>query len=74
MGRIQNIIKLNNENYQLWSHQIRILLKAKQVWRVINGVKPADPKESEQYEIKNALAASIILTSVETDQAQQVII
>ncbi|KAK9751583.1 hypothetical protein QE152_g4970 [Popillia japonica] len=78
-------IKLNNNNYQLWKHQLKILLKAKKVWYVIESEKPKieeNTQEAEQrkikdeiekYEEKSAVAASIILSTLESSQAQQVI-
>lgn len=71
------ITKLNDKNYQLWKHQMKLLLKSKKIWYTIESVKPeldsTNTKEVQVYEEKSALAASLILGSLEPSQAQQVL-
>lgn len=71
------VIKLNNDNYQLWKHQMKLLLKVKKVWCTIEMEKPeptdTNAREIEMFEEKSVLAASILLSSLEPSQAQQVL-
>lgn len=48
------VIKLNNKNYQLWKHKMKLLLKAKKVWYTIETLKPelndANLRDVQAYE------------------------
>ncbi|GLV31062.1 hypothetical protein CBL_12135 [Carabus blaptoides fortunei] len=82
---LSSITKLNDTNYQLWRHQVQIILKAKRVWNVVENLKLELPEnvigqEREQilndiqkYEEKSAVAAAILLSTLEPSQGQQVI-
>lgn len=83
---MSTVIKLNDTNYQLWKHQIKLVLKAKKVWFTIETTKPDPPppdantedraaqlKLISTYEEKSAVAASVILIALEPSQGQQVI-
>ncbi|KAK9687994.1 hypothetical protein QE152_g35863 [Popillia japonica] len=78
-------IKLNNNNYQLWKHQLK-LLKSKEGLEAEEGRIKDEIEENtqeaeegrikdeiEKYGEKSAVAASIILSTLESSQAQQVI-
>ncbi|KAI1285654.1 Retrovirus-related Pol polyprotein from transposon TNT 1-94 [Halotydeus destructor] len=36
--------KLNDENYEMWAHQMKFFLKAKQVWPEVEGTRPRPDK------------------------------
>lgn len=46
-GNNHHVLRLGSDNYQLWKHQMRLVLKSKKLWSVIEGENPEDKDLSD---------------------------